>query len=229
MSLYKPHILVADDEPQIHRFLGPALDAAGYGASRADTAQDALRLIATHPPDAVILDLGLPDMDGKDALTAIRQFYGGPVLILSARDREAEKIEAFDLGADDYIEKPFSIGELLARLRSALRRRGEPGDPLAPVKAGVLDIDIAARTVRRDGERVRLSPKEFELLGQLVRSGGRVVTHRQLLAAVWGPAHLHDTQYLRVFIGQLRAKLEADPARPRHIVTETGVGYRFLA
>jgi two-component system KDP operon response regulator KdpE len=228
MSLYRPKVLVIDDEPQIHRFLDPALSAAGYEAQRADTAAEGLRAIAQHPPDAVILDLGLPDMDGKAVLRSVREFFPGPVLILSARDRESEKIEALDLGADDYVEKPFGVGELLARLRVALRRRPTGEAPSGPVRAGELDIDIAARTVKRTGGLVRLSPKEFELLGALVEGGGKVLTHRQLLTAVWGPAHVHDTQYLRVFIGQLRQKLEADPSAPRHIVTETGVGYRFL-
>ena len=229
MSLYRPHVLVIDDEPQIHRFLAPALIAAGYEADRANTAAEGLRAIAQRPPDAVVLDLGLPDMDGKAALQAMRAFYAGPVLILSARDQESEKIDALDLGADDYVEKPFGVGELLARLRAALRRKSEGGELTGPVRAGELEIDIAAHTVKRNGERVRLSPKEFELLGRLAESRGKVLTHRLLLTAVWGPAHVHDTQYLRVFIGQLRQKLEVDPAAPKHIVTETGVGYRFLA
>ncbi|MFD3265625.1 winged helix-turn-helix domain-containing protein [Phenylobacterium ferrooxidans] len=227
MSL-RPRILVIDDEPQIHRFLTPALEAAGFEPIRADTAADGLRELARRAPDAVILDLGLPDMDGKAALAQARAFYAGPILILSARDRETEKIDALDLGADDYVEKPFGVGELLARLRVALRR-GAPTDA-APrsVTAGALEIDLAMHAVRRDGAAVRLSPKEFQLLAQLVEGAGRVVTHRQLLTAVWGPAHVHDTQYLRVFIGQLRHKLEPDPAQPRHIVTEPGVGYRFV-
>ena len=168
-------------------------------------------------------------MDGKTALGKARAFYAGPILILSARDREVEKIDALDLGADDYVEKPFGVGELLARLRVALRR-GQPGDA-APrtVRAGDLEIDLTMHTVRRDGAPVRLSPKEFALLGRLVEGGGKVITHRQLLTAVWGPAHVEDTQYLRVFIGQLRQKLESDPAHPRRLVTEPGVGYRFLA
>ena len=229
MSLHRPAVLVIDDEPQIHRFLGPALAAAGFETLRADTAAEGLRAIAQRRPDAVILDLGLPDMDGKTALERLRAFFEGPVLILSARDHESEKIEALDLGADDYVEKPFGVGELLARLRAALRR-GRPGEaPAGPMIAGELEIDLADRIVRRDGARVRLSPKEFELLARLVEAGGKVLTHRQLLTAVWGPAHAHDVQYLRVFVGQLRQKLEPDPAAPRHIVTETGVGYRFLA
>jgi two-component system KDP operon response regulator KdpE len=224
----RPRILVIDDEPQIHRFLTPALEAAGFEPIRADTAATGLQEIARRSPDAVILDLGLPDMDGKEALAKARTFYAGPILILSARDRETEKIDALDLGADDYVEKPFGVGELLARLRVALRR-GPPADA-APraVRAGDLEIDLAMHSVRRTGAAVRLSPKEFELLSRLVEGGGRVITHRQLLTAVWGPAHEHDTQYLRVFVGQLRQKLELDPSQPQHIVTEPGVGYRFV-
>jgi two-component system KDP operon response regulator KdpE len=229
MTVFRPRILVIDDEPQIHRFLRPALDAAGYEAERADNATDGLRAIASRPPDAVVLDLGLPDMDGKEALQKARAFYDGPVIILSARDREIEKIEALDLGADDYVEKPFGVGELLARLRVALRHQvvqtgGEPR-----IKAGDLRIDLVLRLVTVKGEAVRLSPKEYELLVRLADGGGRVLTHRQLLTAIWGPAHEHDVQYLRVFIGQLRQKLESDPADPKIITTEPGVGYRFNA
>jgi two-component system KDP operon response regulator KdpE len=225
----RPRILVIDDEPQIHRFLTPALEAAGFEPLRAETAEAGLRQIASRAPEAVILDLGLPDMDGKAALSKARAFYRGPILILSARDRESEKIDALDLGADDYVEKPFGVGELLARLRVALRRavQAEPAPPV--VRAGPLELDLAQRRVRRDGAAVRLSPKEFELLARLAQAGGRVLTHRQLLTAVWGPAHAYDVQYLRVFIGQLRQKLEPKPAAPRFIVTEPGVGYRFLA
>ena len=229
MSAHKPRILVIDDEPQIHRFLGPALEAAGYEPLRAETASDGLAIIASRPPDAVILDLGLPDMDGKQALIRARAFYDGPILILSARDMEMEKIEALDLGADDYVEKPFHIGELLARLRVAMRHKlGRAGTPPI-VKAGDLSIDLVKRLVIRAGEPVHLSPREYDLLAQLAEGDGRVVTHRQLLTAVWGPANAHDVQYLRVFIGHLRQKLEADPTTPRHIVTEAGVGYRFLS
>ncbi|MCF8505238.1 MAG: response regulator [Caulobacter sp.] len=229
MTTHRPRILVIDDEPQIHRFLTPALEAAGYEPIRADSGEAGLRELARRAPDAVVLDLGLPDMDGKDALERARRFYEGPVLILSARHLEKEKIDAFDLGADDYVEKPFSVGELLARLRAVLRRGPHVEAAPQTVVAGDLEIDLAMRIVRRSGTLVRLSPKEFELLRGLVAAGGRVVTHRQLLTAVWGPAHAQDVQYLRVFVGQLRQKLEADPAAPRHFVTEPGVGYRFLA
>ncbi|MBI1406499.1 MAG: response regulator [Caulobacter sp.] len=223
-----PRILIIDDEPQIHRFLIPALEAAGYDPIRADTGEGGLRQMATRAPDGVILDLGLPDMDGKDLLEKARRFYEGPVLVLSARHRELEKIDALDLGADDYMEKPFNVGELLARLRAMLRRGPHVEAPRKAVRAGALEIDLDMRLVRRDGQPVRLSPKEFELLRGLVEADGRVVSHRQLLTAVWGPAHEHDVQYLRVFVGQLRQKLEPEPAAPRHIITEAGVGYRFL-
>jgi two-component system KDP operon response regulator KdpE len=224
----RPRILVVDDEPQIHRFLTPALEAAGYEPVRVDTAAEALREIARRAPDAVVLDLGLPDMDGKDALMKARAFYSGPILILSARDREVEKIDALDLGADDYIEKPFGVGELLARLRVALRHRIQREGAEPVVHAGDLEVDLIRRLVSRAGEPVRLSPKEYDLLAALIEGDGRVLTHRQLLTAVWGPAHAHDVQYLRVFVGQLRQKLEADPAQPKHIRTEPGVGYRFM-
>ena len=227
MSAHKPRILVVDDEPQIHRFLGPALDAAGYEPVRAETGTEALREIARKPPDAVVLDLGLPDMDGKEALAKARAFYDGPVIILSARDRETEKIDALDAGADDYVEKPFGVGELLARLRVALRHRllREGAQPV--VKVGDVEIDLVNRRITRAGEAVRLSPKEFDLLARIAEGGGKVVTHRQLLTAVWGPAHVEDVQYLRVFVGQVRQKLEADPARPAIVLTEPGVGYRL--
>lgn len=229
MSASTPRILVIDDEPQIHRFLQPALTAAGYEPLRADTATDGLREIARRAPDAVVLDLGLPDMDGKEVLERARAFYDGPIVILSARDKETEKIDALDLGADDYVEKPFGVGELLARLRVALRHRLAKAAALPAVSAGGLVIDLVQRLVTRDGEVLRLSPKEYDLLAKLVEGSGKVVTHKQLLTAVWGPAHAEDVQYLRVFVGQLRQKLEADPASPRLITTELGVGYRFAA
>jgi two-component system KDP operon response regulator KdpE len=228
MSAHKPRILVIDDEPQIHRFLGPALEASGFEHVRADTATQGLQEIARKAPDAVVLDLGLPDLDGKDALVRARAFYAGPILILSARDRETEKIDALDLGADDYVEKPFGVGELLARLRAALRHRLQQkgGEPV--ITAGDLTIDLIKRLVTRAGAPIRLSPREYDLLAQLIEGGGKVVTHRQLLTAVWGPAHVDDVQYLRVFVGQLRQKIEADPAAPSLILTEPGVGYRWM-
>ena len=227
MTASRPRILVIDDTPQIHRFLGPALDAAGYEFVRADDGASGLREIARKPPDAVVLDLGLPDMDGKEALQKARAFYAGPILILSARDRETEKIDALDLGADDYVEKPFGVGEFLARLRVALRHRIQRDGAEPVVKVGDLTIDLERRRITRGDEPIRLSPKEYDLLARLVEGGGKVITHRQLLTAVWGPAHAEDVQYLRVFVGQLRAKIEEDPAAPKLIATEPGVGYRF--
>ena len=228
MSAYRPRILVIDDEPQMHRFLGPALTAAGFEPIRADTGAEGLKAIAASAPDAVVLDLGLPDMDGKDLLRAARAFYDGPVLVLSAREREAEKIATLDLGADDYVQKPFGVGELLARLRVALRHRLERVGAEPVVHAGDLEIDLVKRLVSRAEETVRLTPKEYELLARLVEGDGKVLTHRQLLVAIWGPAHADDLPYLRVLVGQLRQKLEPEPAAPRHILTEPGVGYRFM-
>jgi two-component system KDP operon response regulator KdpE len=228
VSAHKPRVLVIDDEPQIHRFLGPALDAAGYEHVRVETAAAGLREIARKAPDVVLLDLGLPDMDGKQALEKARAFYRGPIIILSARDRETEKIDALDLGANDYVEKPFGVGELLARIRAALRQKLRDGGAEPVVTVGDLTVDLVKRLVIRRGMPIHLSPREYDLLAQLVEGAGKVVTHRQLLTAVWGPAHEQDVQYLRVFVGQLRAKIEPDPATPALILTEPGVGYRWM-
>ncbi len=228
MSAYKPRILVIDDEPQMHRFLGPALTAAGFEPMRADDGETGLRAIAAGSPDAVVLDLGLPDMDGKDLLKAARAFYAGPVIVLSARDRESEKIDTLDIGADDYVQKPFGVGEFLARLRVALRHKLERVGAEAVVKAGDLEIDLVRRLVSVAGQPVRLSPKEYELLARLAEGDGKVLTHRQLLTAIWGPAHVDDLPYLRVLVGQLRQRIEAEPSAPKHILTEPGVGYRFM-
>jgi two-component system KDP operon response regulator KdpE len=219
--------LVVDDEPQILRFLRPALEAAGYEVIHAAAGREALRLIANSAPDIIVLDLGLPDMDGKEVLAEARKFTSAPIVVLSARDRETEKIAALDLGADDYVEKPFAIGELLARLRTALRHRtGGQAQPMQ-IEVDGLAIDMDKRRVSRDGELVKLTPKEYDLLSVLARHAGRVVTHGQILTSVWGPAHKDDTQYLRVFVGQLRAKIERTPASPTIIRTEAGIGYRF--
>lgn len=228
MSAHKPRILVIDDEPQIHRFLGPALEASGYEPVRAETATAGLREIARRAPDAVVLDLGLPDLDGKEALTRARAFFKGPIIILSARDRETEKIDALDLGADDYVEKPFGVGEFLARLRAALRHKLQDEGGPTVVTTGDLTVDLLKRLVTRAGSPIRLSPREYDLLAQLVRGSGKVMTHRHLLTAVWGPAHEEDVQYLRVFVGQLRQKIEPDPTAPALILTEPGVGYRWM-
>lgn len=220
-------VLVVDDEPQIQRFLKPSLAAAGYEVASAADGREALKLIATTAPDVVVLDLGLPDMDGKDVIASVREWSQVPIIVLSARDREAEKIAALDLGADDYVNKPFGIGELMARLRTALRHKARESGETEVFRTGDLVVDTVKRLVTLQGERVRLTPKEYDLLHVLTRHAGRVVTHRQLLQAVWGPAHVEDTQYLRVFVGQLRQKIESDPTEPRFVLTEPGVGYRF--
>ncbi len=219
-------VLVVDDEPQIHRFLRPALEAAGYTVERADTAAEGLRLAASRAPDAVLLDLGLPDLDGQEVLARLRGFSAVPVIVLSARDREADKIAALDGGADDYVEKPFGVGELLARIRTALRHRRAQDAVPEIVRLPGLEVDLARRLARgADGAALALSPREWALLALLARNAGRVMTHRQLLIAVWGPAHADDVQYLRVYVGQLRHKLGA---AARLIATAPGVGYRLL-
>lgn len=228
MSAGKPRILVIDDETQIHRFLGPALEAAGYTHLRADTGEDGLAQLATRSPDAVVLDLGLPDLDGMVVLERARRFYDGPILVLSARDQEMQKIDALDLGADDYVEKPFGVGELLARLRASLRNRIAQTIASPVIRAGEVEIDFARRWVTRNSEQVRLTPREYEVLVALAEGRGRVVTHGHLLSTIWGRAHVDDVQYLRIIVQRLRYKLEADPAEPKLIVTEARVGYRFM-
>jgi len=221
-------ILVVDDEPQIHRVLRPALSACGYDVLEALTGRQALRMIAASAPDAIILDLGLPDIDGREVLTQARTFSKTPILILSARDREAEKIAALDAGANDYVEKPFGIGELLARLRAALRHASHGEIEPTEIESGGLRVDLSNHIVLKDDRPVKLTPKEYDVLAILARHAGRLMTHRQILTAVWGPAHQEDTQYLRVFIGQLRGKIEEDASVPKIILTEPGVGYRFV-
>ena len=225
----RPRVLVIDDEPQIHRFLTPALEAEGFEPLRALTGLGGLAEMHRRPqPDAVILDLGLPDLDGQEVLVRARAAYDGPILILSARDRETEKVTALDNGADDYVEKPFGVGELLARLRVAMRHKLKAVGAEPVVRAGELEIDLVKRRVSRAGEPVRLSPREYDLMAEVVKGGGRVLTHRQLLTKIWGPANADDVQYLRTYMAQLRQKLEPDPGRPVHLVTEPGVGYRFM-
>ncbi len=223
----RTRVLVVDDEPAILRFLKPALEANNYEIEAVGTMKEAVQRIAAKAPDIVILDLGLPDGDGKDVIRQVREWSKIPIVVLSARDREAEKIEALDLGADDFVNKPFSVGELMARLRTALRHRIERDGEVAALRVGNVEIDTLKHRVTREGEEVHLTPKEFELLTFLVRHAGRVVTHRQILAAVWGAAHTSDTQYLRVYIGQLRQKIEDRTDDPRIIVTEPGIGYRI--
>jgi two-component system KDP operon response regulator KdpE len=193
----------------------------------AATGAEALKAAATLAPDVILLDLGLPDMDGKDVIAQIRQWSDVPIVVLSARDRESEKIAAFDLGADDYVNKPFGIGELMARLRMALRHAAAGENQSTIFEAGGLTVDTSAHRVTLKGEPVRLTPKEYDLLHLLVQHAGKVITHRQILTRVWGPAHAEDAQYLRVFVRRLRQKIEAEPADPKIILTEPGVGYRL--
>ncbi|MFO1125766.1 MAG: response regulator transcription factor [Methylocystis sp.] len=222
-------VLVVDDEPQIQRVLRPSLTASGYEVSEASTGREALASVSDHSPDLIILDLGLPDMDGKEVLRKLRILTRTPVIVLSARDRESEKIAALDLGADDYVEKPFAMGELLARMRAALRHSQNAALESECVVADGLVVNVPKRIVTRNGAPAKLTPKEFDLLAFLARRAGRPLTHREILKAVWGPAHQNDSQYLRVFVGQLRAKIEDNAATPKIIVTEPGVGYRFMA
>ena len=221
----KQRILLVDDEKQIHRFLRPTLEAAGYLVDSAETGADALRRVAANLPAAILLDLGLPDVDGQEVLRRLRGFSKAPVIVLSARDSAAEKIAALDAGANDYVEKPFDMGELLARLRAALRGGG--GSPAAdPVfQAPPLMVDMERRLVTVEGSPVLLTPREYDLLIMMVRNVGRVITHRQLLTSVWGPAHTGDVQYLRVYVGHLRQKL--GPVAGAMLMTEAGVGYRM--
>jgi two-component system KDP operon response regulator KdpE len=223
----KSRVLVVDDEPAIIRFLKPALEANDYDLTSTGTVADALKRIASNPPDIVVLDLGLPDGDGKDVIRQVRQWSDVPIIVLSARDRETEKIEALDLGADDFVNKPFGVGELLARMRAALRHRMQRNAENPVVVVGPLEIDNLRHRVLRDGQDVKLTPKEFELLSFLSRHAGKVLTHRQIMTAVWGPAHTEDTQYLRVYVGHLRQKLEEIPDDPQLILTESGIGYRL--
>ncbi len=224
------NILVVDDEPQIHRFLKPALEAAGFVALRADTGTEALRLVASAAPDLILLDLGLPDLDGQAVLARLRAFCTAPVIVLSARDREVEKIAALDGGAHDYVEKPFALGELLARIRAALRLHVQAGDAAPKLALGGLTLDPERRAASLiiDGQPsdLGLTRIQYNLLALFVRNQGRVLTHRQVLTAVWGPAHTEDIAYLRIYVSQLRRKL-ADSGYA--LVTEPGVGYRLNA
>jgi two-component system, OmpR family, KDP operon response regulator KdpE len=223
----RTRVLIVDDETAILRFLKPALEANTYDVASAGTVAEATRRIAAEVPDIVVLDLGLPDGDGTEVIRRVREWSEVPIIVLSARDREVEKIAALDLGADDFVNKPFGVGELMARMRAALRNHMQRHSQLPVFKVGDLEIDHLRHRVTRAGQEVKLTPKEFELLLFLARHSGKVVTHRQILTAVWGPAHTQDTQYLRVYVGHLRQKIEDAPEDPRVIVTEPGVGYRI--
>ena len=223
----KTQVLVVDDEAAILRFLKPALEANGYEMASAGSVAEATKRIAAESPDIVLLDLGLPDGDGKDVIRRAREWSDVPIIVLSARERETEKIEALDLGADDYINKPFNVGEMLARMRTALRHRLQRKAEIPLLRVGNLEVDAVRHRATRAGAEIKLTPKEFELLSFLARHAGRVVTHKQILTAVWGPAHTEDTQYLRVYVGQLRQKIEEHADDPRIILTEPGIGYRI--
>jgi two-component system, OmpR family, KDP operon response regulator KdpE len=222
-----PRILVVDDEAPIRRFLKIALGSGGFDVVEAERGRQGVELAATGAPAAIVLDLGLPDMDGKAAIAAIREWSEVPILILSVRDGEAEKIAALDAGADDYVTKPFATGELMARLRALLRKRPAGAAEKPEIAVGALSMNLAARTAAVDGRAVKLTRKEFDVLALLARQAGRLVGHRQILAAVWGQAHLDDTHYLRIAIGHIREKIGDDAANPRFILTEPGVGYRL--
>ncbi|MDX7951743.1 response regulator transcription factor [Lichenihabitans sp. Uapishka_5] len=222
-------VLVVDDERQIQRFLRPALTAAGFTVEATLSGEEALRCFLASPPEVVVLDLGLPDMNGLAVLAEIRKTSPVPVVILSARDDEAGKVAALEAGADDYVSKPFGVGELVARLRTALRHAVQVAGTTAVYTAGDLVIDTLAHRVTVRGEPVKLTPKEYDILHLLTRHAGRVLTHQQILNEVWGPHHGEQLQYLRVFMGRLRQKVEADPADPRLLLNEPGVGYRLAA
>jgi two-component system KDP operon response regulator KdpE len=222
-------ILVIDDEPQIRKFLRISLVSQGYKVIEAATGAEGLSHAALDKPDLVVLDLGLPDMDGQDVLGELRQWSALPVLVLSVRASEGEKVRALDAGANDYVTKPFGIQEFLARIRALLRQSPDSGQPESALVIGPLTVDLAFRRVSLDGIEVGLTRKEYAVLAQLARHPGRVITQQQLLKDIWGPTHTEDTHYLRIVVGHLRQKLADDPAAPRFIVTEAGVGYRLVA
>jgi two-component system KDP operon response regulator KdpE len=219
-------ILVVDDEPQLVRALRTTLEGAGYTVETAATGEQALTAASFHPPDAILLDLVLPDLSGTDVCRELRRWSSAPIVLISAVDDEAEKVSALDAGADDYVTKPFAIGELLARLRAVLRRTVPEGEPVLDV--GSLRIDLQKHLVTVDGRPVHLTPHEFDLLAVLAKNRGKLLTHRTILREVWGPAYQLESSYLHVYVSQLRRKLEPDPARPRYLLTETGVGYRLV-
>jgi len=224
----KPVALVVDDEVQIRRLLRVCLEADGYRVLEAATGQQAITEAAQRKPDVVVLDLGLPDMDGVQVLKRLREWSRVPVLVLSVRDREEDKIAALDHGADDYVTKPFGTGELLARLRVA-RRRADPAPEVSVFRSGRLEVDLTARVVKLEGQEVKLTATEYSLLRLFVQHAGKVLTHRHILREVWGPNYVEQTHYLRVYLAHLREKLEREPSKPRLLITEPGVGYRLIA
>ncbi len=221
-------ILIIDDEPQIRRFLRVSLTSHSYDVRDVGTGQAGLDEVASFSPELVILDLGLPDMSGIEVLTQIRAWSKVPIIILSVTEQETDKITALDKGADDYVTKPFGMGELLARMRAALRHTAGVGEEQPVLRFDELVIDLPHRQIKVADEEIKLTPTEYDLMKNLALNAGKVLTHKFLLKAVWGPAYENDIQYLRVFMGQIRRKIETDPSRPRHIITEPGVGYRLL-
>ena len=226
--LNSPQILVIEDDPQIRRFLRASLTADAYRLFEAETAQDGLAQAAARQPDLIVLDLGLPDADGLEVIRQVRTWSQLPIIVLSARGQERVKIEALDAGADDFVGKPFAIGELIARIRAALRRATVISGDGSIFRAGRIEVDLDRRVVLVAGAEVHLTPIEFKLLRTLIQHAGRVITQRQLLGEVWGPNHTEQAQYLRVYMAQLRRKLELNPAQPKHLLTEPGVGYRLV-
>ncbi|HTL76315.1 MAG TPA: two-component system response regulator KdpE [Casimicrobiaceae bacterium] len=224
-----PQVIIVEDDAQIRRFVRASLEAESYRVAEAETRRRGAIEAGTRKPDLVIVDLGLPDGSGIDVIRDVRAWSNVPILVLSARVDERDKIDALDAGADDYLTKPFGTGELLARVRAMLRRSARaPDGSIGVVAFGGVRVDLAARTVVRNDSRVHVTPVEFRLLAHLVSHPGQVLTHRQLLREIWGPSHADDSHYLRIYMGRLRQKLEREPARPRHFITETGVGYRFV-
>ena len=229
MSDPSPVAVLIEDERQIRRFVRAALESEGWSVHESDTLKQGLVEAGTRKPDLVIVDLGLPDGDGVDLIRDLRTWSGVPVIVLSARSDEADKVEALDAGADDYLTKPFGVAELLARVRATVRRRAQPAGSEKPaITFGDIEVDLVARTVKRQGELVHLTPIEYRLLALLIANAGRVLTHRQILRDVWGPSHVESPHYVRVYMGHLREKLEDDPAQPKHLITETAVGYRLV-
>ena len=225
-----PIAVIVEDDPQIRRFVRGALEGEGWQVHEAETLKQGITEAGTRKPDLLVLDLGLPDGDGVDLIRDVRGWSSVPIIVLSARADEHDKIEALDAGADDYLTKPFGVGELLARVRANLRRprAGGDADEASVFKFGDVEVDRSARLVRRAGAEVHLTPIEYRLLSVLIANAGRVLTHRHLLREVWGPSHVEQSHYLRIYMGHLRGKLEADPAQPRHLLTETAVGYRLV-
>lgn len=231
MSGQEVTVLLIEDEPEIRRFLRTTLPAHGFRLYEASTGKDGLTEAQARNPDLILLDLGLPDLDGSEVIRQLREWTATPIIVLSAREQEQVKVAAFDLGADDYVTKPFGVNELLARMRAALRHiTGPPGEPAEPVfSIGDLKVDLGRRQVFVSGKETHLTPIEYKLLTTLIRYAGKVMTHRQLLKEVWGPLHVEEGHYLRVYMRRLRNKLEKNPAHPRYLVTELGVGYRLWA